>query len=281
MIDGGSRYKMNLKNVRVLGKLTTENVTEETVYGENIECGGIEGHGTYLLKSSKVISNTAADAIPNAAGSYLEYCTVDSLGNNVAAGSQCDVTIIKSKINGIVDSDTHGQLKLYDCEVNGVEKTYFDRSMRATREISPTFRIGGSAGTIKIETYSTADVASSIEIDVGTYEMLNTDNIVYFHFATPIPEATLRHDKRTEIVIMYIDENGVNRSEKYTNLEIDTTSLWDGLQNGEEKYIVEFDVSNFPYPIGEDRNIRIDLLIFPDVGDPGYLYLDTEIKGRA
>jgi hypothetical protein len=124
-------------------------------------------------------------------------------------------------------------------------------------------------------------MSSSIEVDVGSYEMLNTDNVVYFHFATPIPEAVLRSDWRTEIVIMYIDENGVNRSEKYTNLEIDTTSLWDGLQSGEEKYIIEFDVSNFTYNIGEDRNVRIDLIIIPNIGDPGYLYLDTEIKGRA
>ncbi len=280
MIDGGNKYKGDFKNVYVHQKLTTSSVSTERFYLENVRCSGIDGYGQYVIKSSTIESYNAYDPIPNSRGAVIEYSTIISNGSSIGGGGDADITLLKCNVEGDIYIDTEGQMRAYDCTLNGVERNFFERVGRTQKEISSIFRIGGASGSLKVWTADVSNPASSIISPVGSYELQPSENSVKLFFATPFDIDFITGDGFSAS-FTFVDDSGITRIQNATSIMEDDESSWDGLLQGENKYVASLDMSQAPYPIGEDRTVRVNISAFPPTSGPSYIYLDTALKGAV
>lgn len=274
LIEGVDNIAVDLSNVVIDGLITDSNVSNESVDGNNIQCTGFEGFGSYRLENSLLDSINLSDIVPNAASAVMKGCIIDSHGANIADSYARDITFIDCDITGELLQSNVSNRTIFNSKLNNTDISYFNSSSYTNKEISPIFRVGGSDGTIKLSGMAN-DIRCSQSIKTLSGELAVGASSVVLYFATPIVLSSL--NKFGKIRTRYIDIDGVVALKEMI-ISGDTASSWDGIQNGTNTYRASCDVVNSNRPIGDDKSVVIEFEYYPDEDEPyGDIYIDMNL----
>jgi len=279
LMTGGARMNVDIRNVSIGGKLTQSGPYiswGETITAENISCYGFEGKGTYNISNSLIDTQSEADPFPNMQYGVLKNVNVVCYGSQILSGENARAVIIDSRIDGDIKTQYHSDVDVFNTESNSQLIPYYGRSRKMAKEVTASFRVGGSENAIMIKTLFDDSYGRQLIIDDISWVIDENSTKSTMYFATNATKEAM--DEQKSMVAYTSDSNGdIVRLEG--NIMQDQTSQWNGLPVDIDRYYVEFDTSSIANGLSEDRVLKLDFIYRVPNGElPARIYIDTDVK---